>query len=75
MEEFIAMGRELIGSVYFITLESSGESMIFQRGRQPWGRQPIIWPIFRENCMKMKKLWAGGARHLRPLDQPIPIFL
>ena len=27
------------------------------------GRQPIIWPIFSENCMKMKKFWArGGAR-------------
>ena len=26
------------------------------------GRQPIIWPIFPENCMKMKKFWAGGAR-------------
>ena len=26
------------------------------------GRQPIIWPIFPENCMKMKKFWARGAR-------------
>ena len=27
------------------------------------GRQPIIWSIFPENCMKMKKFWArGGAR-------------
>ena len=27
------------------------------------GREPIIWPIFPENCMKMKKFWArGGAR-------------
>ena len=27
------------------------------------GRQPIIWPIFPENCMKIKKFWArGGAR-------------
>ena len=25
------------------------------------GRQPIIWPIFPENCMKMKKFWAGGV--------------
>ena len=25
------------------------------------GRQPIIWSIFPENCMKMKKFWAGGA--------------
>ena len=26
------------------------------------GRQPIIWPIFPENCMKMKKFWARGGR-------------
>ena len=25
------------------------------------GRQPIIWPIFPENCMKIKKFWAGGG--------------
>ena len=31
------------------------------------GRQPIIWPISAENCMKMKKFWAGGgARPSRP---------
>ena len=31
------------------------------------GRQPIIWQIFPENCMKMKKFWAiGGA-----LDPPL----
>ena len=30
------------------------------------GRQPIIWPIFPENCMKMKKFGAGGARPSRP---------
>ena len=37
------------------------------------GRQPIIWPIFSENCMKMKKFWAGGgARPSRPpLDPPL----
>ena len=37
------------------------------------GRQPIIWPIFPENCMKMKKFWAGGARVPRtpPLDLPL----
>ena len=27
------------------------------------GHQSIIWPIFPENCMKMKKFWArGGGR-------------
>ena len=26
------------------------------------GRQPIIWSIFPENCMKMKKFWARGGR-------------
>ena len=38
------------------------------------GRQPIIWPIFPENCMKMKKFWARGrgARPSRPpLDPPL----
>ena len=37
------------------------------------GRQPIIWSIFAENCMKMKKFWArGGARPSRPpLDPPL----
>ena len=25
------------------------------------GREPIIWPIFPENCMKMKKFWTGGG--------------
>ena len=29
-----------------------------QRGR---GRQPIIWPTFPKNCMKMKKFGVGGA--------------
>ena len=29
------------------------------------GRKPIIWPIFTENCMKMKNFWAGaGARRV-----------
>ena len=35
------------------------------------GRQPIIWPIFLENCIKINKFWAGGARPLRPLDPPL----
>ena len=38
------------------------------------GRQPIIWSIFPENCMKMKKFWArgGGTRPSRPpLDPPL----
>ena len=26
------------------------------------GCHPIIWLIFADNCMKMKKFWAGGAR-------------
>ena len=31
---------------------------------QAQGRcQPIVWPNFAENCMKMKKIWQrGGAR-------------
>ena len=37
------------------------------------GGQPIIWPIFAENCMKMKKFWArgGGASLAPPLDPPL----
>ena len=31
------------------------------------GRQPIIWPICPENCMKMKKFWLGGARPQRQI--------
>ena len=41
------------------------------------GRQPIIWSIFPENCMKMKKFWArgGGARPSRPpLDPPLQAY-
>ena len=33
----------------------------------PGRGQHTIWPIFPENCMKMKKIWPGGARPLRPL--------
>ena len=28
------------------------------------GRQPIIWPIFPENCMKIKKIWSKGGTSL-----------
>ena len=41
----------------------------FPRGAaNPGGeRQPIIWSIFPENCMKMKKFWAGeGGPSLAP---------
>ena len=48
----------------------SGRSRISQRSRQP-----IIWPIFPENWMKMKKYWAreeGGSCPSRPfLDPPL----
>ena len=47
--------------IEFTILPSSG-SMIFQ-GRTPTprggGHQPIIWPNFPENCMKMKKIWRA----------------
>ena len=29
------------------------------------GHPPIIWPVYSENCTKMKKLWAGGG-HASP---------
>ena len=35
------------------------------------GRQPIIWPIFPANCMKMKNFGPEGARLSWPLDPPI----
>ena len=35
------------------------------------GRQPIIWPIFPKNCMKMKKFRAGGTSLAPPLDPPL----
>ena len=44
---------------------SGGSSISPGGGRQlpGGGRQPIIWPIFPENCMKIKKFWArGGGR-------------
>ena len=47
------------------------EGALTPKGR---GCQPIIWPIFPENCMKMKKFWARvGARVPRapPLDPPL----
>ena len=50
--------------------ESSDGSRISQRRERQTqgGCQPIFWPIFPENCLKMKKFWArGGARHSRPL--------
>ena len=28
-----------------------------ERSQPRRGSQPIIWPIFPENCMKMKKFW------------------
>ena len=44
------------------------------------GRQPIIWPFFPENCMKMNEFgprgWGGGLKGLRvpdPTDPPIII--
>ena len=42
------------------------------RVRQPKeGRQRIIWPIFPENCMKIKKFGSGGGgAHARtPLNK------
>ena len=36
----------------------------------PWGRQPIIWAIYPDNFMKMKKFWAGGSPS-HPLDPPM----
>ena len=38
------------------------------------GHQPIIWPIFPENYMKMKKFWARGGREIRHCLESWRIF-
>ena len=43
-----------------------------QRGHQPKrGRQPIIWPNFAKNCMKMKKIGPGARPKIYYIDQPL----
>ena len=44
----------------------SGGSRVSQIG---WGCQPIIWPAFSRNCMKIKEIGPGRGRHasLTPL--------
>ena len=37
------------------------------------GCQLINWPVFHENCMKMKKFWAGGGRDVRAPPRPITV--
>ena len=51
---------------------TSGRSRISQRGCvHPWEWcQPIIWPIFPENCMKMKKFWPRAEGAGTSLAQP-----
>ena len=34
-------------------------------------RQPIIWPMSLENCMKMKTFWVRGGRPSRPLNHRV----
>ena len=41
-------------------------------GANFWGCQPIIWPTCPENCIKMKKFWARGARVSHPPPPPDP---
>ena len=38
------------------------------------GCQPIIWPKFAENCMKMKKIGPRGGGHPKfyYVDPPLP---
>ena len=38
------------------------------------GCQPIIWPTFAENCMKMKKIGprGGGQPKFYYVDPPLP---
>ena len=39
-------------------------------GANPGGRQHMVLPNFLENCMKLRKFWAGGGggRRGRPLE-------
>ena len=37
------------------------------------GRQPIIWPNFTENCMKMNKNWTRGHRKFYYVDPTLVI--
>ena len=52
---------------------SSGGSRIFQRRERHLqrGRQPIIWSIFLENCMKMEDILSKRGVKTRPLDPPL----
>ena len=53
---------------WWIFGRGSGGSRISQRGTNPTGgSQPIIWPIFTENCMEMKTFWDGAP----PPDPPM----
>ena len=47
---------------FTITCYFSGVPGLPRGERQPpMGRQPTIWPIFLENCMRMKKFWSWGG--------------
>ena len=64
-----------------LRLVLSGGSRI-SRGpptRRGWGGQPIIWPKFVENCMKMKKTVPRGGVHpnfycVDHVDQSLVLF-
>ena len=62
----------------FVDILNAVADLEFPRGggaNPKWGGgcQPIIWPIFPKNCMKMKKFWArGGARPSPPPSPPPP---
>ena len=61
-----------------ISFLASGGSRISQGGANPGrGRQPIIWPIFPENYMEMKKFWTGGEGRVPrvPIDPPLLVEL
>ena len=53
----------------------SGGSRISQRGcaKNRWegGRQPIIWPIFRNTAWKWRNFLPDHAPCARPLDPPL----
>ena len=69
---------DFISPITYVACYCSGGSQNFPEGTPTAKRehQPIIWSIFLENCMKMKKFWArggGGGGHIprAPLDPPM----
>ena len=61
----LAISREVAGRPWTSILLSVADPRYPRWGRQLWrDRQPIIWPNFAENAMKMKHIGPGAAKIL-----------